>query len=257
MSWDQEINQGLDQVYILSLPSFVWFKANYTSSDPRIEHTCNIAGNRQMLSIGGTNPSAANFSAADFQNDPFWEGIKVFDLTTLAWTNYFNATAPPYLTPKAIADYHATGSRYPSTWSSIELESIFMKSVSKSSTPSGPSASASSKPGTQYSSNRKSAVIGGAVGGVAAVILMSLALNLLARTRANAKGHQHGKNKLPMPNTDGEPNPMGRTPEAGKVFAYEADSRQALPHEVDSGHNLPHEAGSRPLYELSNQSKVE
>ena len=249
MSWSREINEGLDQVYILSLPSFVWFKANYTSSDPRVDHTCNIAGNRQMLSIGGTNPTVAKQL---FQTDTVWEGIKVFDLTTLEWTNYFNATAPPYLAPKAIADHYSAGSRYPSTWSSSTIENFFVKSASKSSTSIGPSASASSHSETPYTANRKSAVIGGAVGGVVAVILMSLALYLFAHHRASAKGHKREKNKLPPPSTDCEPNPTERIPEARQVLAYEADSRQTLPHEVYSGQTPPHEADSRLLHELSN-----
>lgn len=58
----QTINAGLDKVYILCLPSFLWFKANYTSPDPRTDHTCSIVGNRQMLSIGGLSITAASFS---------------------------------------------------------------------------------------------------------------------------------------------------------------------------------------------------
>lgn len=58
----QTINAGLDKVYILSLPSFLWFKANYTSPDPRTDHTYSIVGNRQMLSIGGLSTTAASFS---------------------------------------------------------------------------------------------------------------------------------------------------------------------------------------------------
>ena len=87
-------NAERDEVYVLSLPAFVWFKVNYTTVDPRIEHTCHIVGN-QMLSIGGFNPSLVNSSVAYNDTDPFWEGIKIFDMTALKWTNYFNASAGP------------------------------------------------------------------------------------------------------------------------------------------------------------------
>ena len=123
----QNINAEFDEVYVLFLPSFVWFKANYTSSDPRIQYTCNIVGKRQMLSIGGLNPSAASLSAAYNDTDPYWEGMKVFDLTNMQWTNYFNANAAPYVAPSAVAAHYAAGSRYPSTWSSSDLESLFVK----------------------------------------------------------------------------------------------------------------------------------
>ena len=68
-------NAERDKVYVLSLPAFVWFKANYISVDPRMEHTCHIVGN-QTLSIGGFNPSLVDSSVAYNDTDPFWEAIK-------------------------------------------------------------------------------------------------------------------------------------------------------------------------------------
>ena len=246
----QQINAGLDEVYVLSLPSFVWFKANYTSSDPRIFHTCNIVGNRQMLSIGGLNPSAANAYAAGNDTDPFWEGVKVFDLTALQWTNYFNATAAPYVAPSTIATHYATSSRYPSTWSSKDLAGLFMMPTSDSFTPFEPSASTSPHP------SNTAAVVGGAVGGVAAVALVSLALYLLARKRANEKSRKR-KQSNPRPTyKNDEPVPIESIPEAGQAFPLEIDSIQALPHELDSRQNLPHEADSECLYELPSRMKA-
>ena len=249
----QQINAGLDEVYVLSLPSFVWFKANYTSSDPRIYHTCNIVGNRQMLSIGGVNPSAVNMSAARDDTDPFWEGVKVFDLTALQWTNYFNATAVPYVAPSAVAAHYAAGSRYPSTWSSKDLEDLFMLPTSNSSTPFEPSASTSPQLSNPNRLNHTAAVVGGAVGGGAAV---SLALYLLARKRANEKSRKR-KQSNPRPTyKNGEPVPIESIPEARQAFPLELDSIQALPHELDSPQNLPHEADSEPLYELPSRMKA-
>ena len=40
-------------VYILSLPGFVFFKAPVVSSTKRAEHACALVGNRQMVSVGG------------------------------------------------------------------------------------------------------------------------------------------------------------------------------------------------------------
>ena len=260
---------ALDEVYILSLPSFVWFKVNYTSSDPRIEHTCIIAGNRQMLSIGGINPSATSLSDAINDTDPFWEGIKVFDLTALQWTNYYNASAASYTAPTAVAAHYAAGSRYPSAWSSDDLQNLFVKPTTEAATPvnasvpespqpgapgitdkpqpGAPGTTDKPQPGALVTTDNKASVIGGAVGGTAGLVIVGLVLDYLARKRADRKTRKQGESKPPPTYTDSE---------AGQALAYEADSRQALPHEVDSGQNLPHEADSRNLHELSSRMMV-
>ncbi|KAF6236380.1 hypothetical protein HO173_005471 [Letharia columbiana] len=249
-SASQSINAGLDEVYVLSLPSFVWFKANYTSSDPRMFHTCNIVGNRQMLSIGGLNPSAASWSAAINDTDLFWEGVKVFDLTALQWTNHYNVTAAPYLAPSPVAAHYAAGVRYPSTWSSKNLESLFLNPTSNTSTPVEPSASASPQLETPKKRNRTAAGVGGAVGGVAALAFLGLSVYLLARKRANENRRERGESKLRPTYKDGEPGSIKNASEAGLGTPHEVDSGQALPHEVDSGQALPHEADSRHVNEF-------
>ena len=258
----QKINAGLDEVYVLSLPSFVWFKANYTSSDPRIWHTCNVVGNRQMLSIGGINPSAVDLTTARNDADPFWEGMKVFDLTALQWTNYYNVTAAPYLAPSVVAAHYAAGSRYPLTWSNKDVQSLFLKATSNSSTPTEPSTPAESstsvlpRPGVPKKSNRSAAVIGGAVGGVAGVAVLGVAYYLLARKRAHAETRERKKSKWPRMSGDGELDSGESDSKAKQVYAHEADSRPALPREMKSGQVLSHEADSGRLYELSGQIRV-
>ena len=246
----------LDDVYVLSLPSFVWFKVNYTSSDPRVDHTCIIAGNRQMLSIGGLNPSATSFSAAINDTDPFWEGIKVFDLTALQWTNYYNASAAPYTAPTAVAAHYAAGSRYPSAWSSDDLEKLFVKPNTEAATPVKPSAPDWPQPGEPSTTNSGAAVTGGVIGGTAGLLTAGLVLYFLALKRAEWKNRKQEGSKPPPTYTNGEPDSMEAVPDAGPALAYEADSRQVLPHEVDSGQNLPHEADSGNLYELSSRMTV-
>lgn len=252
-SASQKINAGLDEVYILSLPSFVWFKANYTPSDPRMYHTCNIVGNRQMLSIGGLDPSATSYGAATNDTDPFWEGVKVFDLTTLQWTNYYNATAAPYLAPGPVAAHYAAGSRYPSTWSSNDLESLFLKPTSNTSTPMEPLPSAMPQIGTPKTGlpkrrNHTASSIGGAVGGVAALLLVGFALYLLARKRANDRGHEQ----------DDEPDPMEGVPEAGQPYLQskaELDAEETTKTELEAENR--NELGQRERYELGQEERYE
>lgn len=255
-STSEKINAELDEVYILSLPSFVWFKANYTASDPRMLHTCNIVGNRQMLSIGGLDPSAISLGAAHNDTDSFWEGIKVFDLTALQWTNHYNATAAPYTAPDAVAAHYAASSRYPSTWSSSELESLFVKPASNSSAPVEPSASALPQPGTMNANDHRAGAIGGTIGAVAAVTIVSLALYLLTRKRANRKNRKQEVSELPSTYKYGEPKHARGFPDPGQAPAYEADARQTPRHEIGSGQTLPHEMSSEFLSELSGQTRV-
>lgn len=51
---------ALDQVSVLSLPSFTWYSSSYESSDARMLHTCQVPGNptprRQMIAVGGLAP---------------------------------------------------------------------------------------------------------------------------------------------------------------------------------------------------------
>ena len=96
-------------VYILSIPGFVWFKANDTSAQPRVGHTCELIGNRQMVSIGGINPNIStgptgpgglNFA------DPWPQGLGIFDMVALRWTNSYDANAAPYTPANVIENWY-------------------------------------------------------------------------------------------------------------------------------------------------------
>lgn len=74
-----------DALYILTMPAFHWFRVDWPTGDPRFWHTCNLAGNSQMLSVGGLNPTL-NGTISNYTNeqtnttDPYFLGIKVLDL---------------------------------------------------------------------------------------------------------------------------------------------------------------------------------
>lgn len=53
--WDAFQGVCYDDMYILSVPGFHWFKAPTISGGPRAFHTCNVVGKRQMLVVGGVN----------------------------------------------------------------------------------------------------------------------------------------------------------------------------------------------------------
>ncbi len=86
-------NEYFDQVYVLSIPSFTWTKVS-EGSIPRYGHTCHVAGNRQMLSVGGTSSSR--------NCDHVYSGVAVFDMSTMLWVNSYNASATPYVVPDPV-----------------------------------------------------------------------------------------------------------------------------------------------------------
>jgi hypothetical protein len=95
--------RSLDEVYVLSLPSFVWFKADYPANLSREGHTCHLIGNRQMLTFGGADPT--NPGNASLTRDPFAQGIGIFDMTAMQWSSKYDAGAAAYKSPDVIAAY--------------------------------------------------------------------------------------------------------------------------------------------------------
>jgi hypothetical protein len=92
-----------------------------------------------MIVVGGTNPQS---------NQPFnvWpNGLGVFDMTSLQWTNAYDVDAKPYDQPDVVKQYYnqryslteihyallaadptfRTSGRYPATWDIPALGTIF------------------------------------------------------------------------------------------------------------------------------------
>ena len=94
-------------VYILSLPSFQWFKAENPSGGARTSHTCHTTGNNQMILIGGFNYTYSLGSYDGDQNqDPWAQQIAVFDMTALQWKDRYNASAEAYTAPEPVVQYY-------------------------------------------------------------------------------------------------------------------------------------------------------
>ena len=97
-------------VYILSLPSFQWFKASNPSGGPRAFHSCHTNGNNQMILIGGLDytytphPDARPFYVPP---DPWTQQLAVFDMTALEWKTHYEAAAQPYAAPDMIKQLYA------------------------------------------------------------------------------------------------------------------------------------------------------
>lgn len=57
-----------------------------------------------MLSIGGLDASVKN---ADVMADPMAQGLEIFDLTEMAWSDRYDADAAPYKTPQVVKDWYS------------------------------------------------------------------------------------------------------------------------------------------------------
>ena len=76
-----------------------------------------------MLVIGGTQPSSPLGTAAE---DPWPNGLGIFDLSQFTWSNSYDPLALPYQQPAVVRDYYSNEFQAPS-FDSPELESAFGK----------------------------------------------------------------------------------------------------------------------------------
>ena len=102
---DRTAQHAFNAVYVLSLPGFVWTRVDTEIAVPRTGHTCNVIGNRQMLSIGGLNPVYKLQDAQDLP-DNFTQGLGIFDMVDLKWTTSYNANASRYTSPGVIQKWY-------------------------------------------------------------------------------------------------------------------------------------------------------
>jgi hypothetical protein len=101
--------ESLSSVYILTIPAFTWVKAPNPDPTWRSEHTCENLNGRQMLVIGG------------FQEDlpqamePRPNGLGIYDLVNLNWTDTYDPNAQPYIRATIVNDVYMNTSGQPST----------------------------------------------------------------------------------------------------------------------------------------------
>jgi hypothetical protein len=113
--WDGNLGTPaipFDEVYVLSLPSFNWFKADYLAENPRHALTCEHIGGGQIVTIGGVNTTqnGPDDLYADVFNtaDQFTQGLGVFDLNTMAWSTSYSSEQTTYGPAASIQQYYAS-----------------------------------------------------------------------------------------------------------------------------------------------------
>ncbi|KAL8715201.1 MAG: hypothetical protein Q9220_001159 [cf. Caloplaca sp. 1 TL-2023] len=182
----------LDQVYVLSLPAFTWFRASYPATNPRSGHTCELVGKRQMLTIGGSDPRGYDSNTGQVAKDPARHGIQIFDLTELQWASQYDANAEAYKSPQVVKDWYQKNEISSVHFDDPDVPKLFAGSMSTgNTTPTNTTASSGHR--NINTSNPKpshtGAIIGGVIGGIAALCLILLLLFLLIRRRR--KRHQN------------------------------------------------------------------
>ncbi|KAK8174173.1 hypothetical protein IWX90DRAFT_428951 [Phyllosticta citrichinensis] len=176
--WDASLQIAYDDIYILSLPAFRWFRiSSETTGTPRSHHTCHTFAS-QMVVVGGVDFSLG--IPGDWKDpDPWDNGLGVFDLNDLEWKTSYNASAAAYETPQVVKDWYNRGGAANVSWDSDGVQSLFSSALTDSSGSDNSTGSTS-----QRSSNHAGAIAGGVVGGVAAVALLAgLAVFMLRRRR--------------------------------------------------------------------------
>ncbi|KAN0071311.1 hypothetical protein V8E54_010742 [Elaphomyces granulatus] len=236
-TWDapissQSLDDDLRSVYILTVPAFQWFQAPNQSPIRRGGHTCSIIGKRQMLSIGGTY---LEHGSLEVQDDPWPSSLGIFDMTTLNWTNTYDAAASAYERPSLVSQFYVNNSRYPVEWDDPELESIFASPNGTATTnvPSGNSSN-STRPGitTNGTTNAPTGssgsngvtggiVVGSVIGGIAALAIV--ALLIFWRLCRYKRKEKRSRNQVELP--------------AGRNPAELPAGRN--PAELPAGRNLP------------------
>jgi hypothetical protein len=161
-----------------------------------------------MLSIGGTY---LEHGSLEIQDDPWPNSLGIFDMTTLNWTNTYDAAASAYERPSLVSQFYANNSRYPIEWDDPELESIFASPNGTATTNvSSGNSSNSTRPGiaTNWTTNASTGssgsngitggiVVGSVIGGIAALaIVASLIFWRLCRYKRKEK---RSRNPVELP----------------------------------------------------------
>lgn len=237
-----------DDVYVLSLPSFSWYKADYTPVIGRTLHTCETT-NGNMIVIGGTSNDDSWITGNDVTGtssyrDPWPWGLGVFDMSLMQWASEFNPHLA-YNTPQIVAAGIVANGSEPATWSSDDLKEVFSHTILKQSSSSNPSGSSGSS--TTTTSSSSSTLSTGAIAGIAvgAVLLLLLGLGALflfrrSKRRSRARHHPFPRgetNAYPMEYSTAGGGKHGHSPTQAPLIEADggAPRREKQNHHVGEG----------------------
>lgn len=150
-----------------------------------------------MISIGGSQPSDSGAQSGGSTGilgaaqDPWPNGIGIFDMTAFQWTSSYNPNAAQYESPDVVKSYYSSSYTTPS-FANPTIAAAFGASTSQNTSPTttaggnsgstgSSTASPTSKPSSGGSSTNIGAIVGGVIGGVGVIILGVIAFLLFKR----------------------------------------------------------------------------
>lgn len=99
-----------DELFVLSLPSFHWFRADYQSVQPRHGLTCEHIGGGQVLTIGGVDTTQVGpnrlYDGVFNTRDPHPQGLAIFDLSSLSFTEGYVSNRTVYNLAPDVQSYY-------------------------------------------------------------------------------------------------------------------------------------------------------
>ncbi|KAJ0160036.1 hypothetical protein CTA2_8664, partial [Colletotrichum tanaceti] len=230
-----------DDVFVLSLPGFVWTQVIYEAKNPRRFHTCAVVGRRQMLSVGGSD-GQTGWSGVD----PWPQGLGLFDMTDWVWKTDYDANAKEYETSSIIRDWYKNNDASSIEWSSDRVKALFSRTNSKASV-DGNEKNAKDGGESASSTTPVSAIVGAVVGAVVGVVVGLALLCFVRRRRTRKKGTRTASAEVgdvgPTSQTRYEALPPAELHAPAKQ--PELDGRQMVPgHELWAPVPKPELAGS-------------
>jgi hypothetical protein len=111
--WDGNLGKTSipwDELFVLSLPSFHWFRADYQAIQPRHGLTCEHIGGGQVLTIGGVDTTQVGpdslYDGVFNTRDPHAQGLAIFDLSSLSFTTGYMSNRTVYTLAPDVQSYY-------------------------------------------------------------------------------------------------------------------------------------------------------
>ncbi|ETS81449.1 hypothetical protein PFICI_06451 [Pestalotiopsis fici W106-1] len=166
-----QVNKVFDDIWILSIPAFTWFKLNVTGTQ-RSWHDCVIIGS-QLVSVGGLGAGVRFNESVQFNDRDEWrQGLGVLDLASMTWADGFNANSTAYESPQVVKDWYRDNDFRNNNWTSDDVKQLFTNSAKSTNStnttdPIDAGTVASEADGQKISIG---SIVGGVIGGVVALV---------------------------------------------------------------------------------------
>lgn len=249
------VPDALDDMWILSVPSFHWLRVD-VDSVPRKSVGCTTVAERYMVTYGGTKPGWGKEGDED-ECDQENYGLRLFDMSSLAWTSRYEG--PPsgthaFTVPKRVFDAiggnkqgNATQTAPTAGFETPGLASLFQKSRPMSSTsPSLPTDSTSTI--SSKKSTNTGAIAGGVGVGLAVIGIVVLGVFCLMRRRK-----KRSTALSTIHEADGESNylrELAATGRDSKDNTYELCADHREPQELCAGYVSPLPQNVMPTHNI-------